>query len=235
MPKNLLYTILRAGVHFTGAFAFPAGGALASSLAMHGIEGIANLGINQYNKIHPENQKAPFEINPKVKNAIKLLSSAAVGIAYAYGTLNYEADQILKNGIIQYEQYAADILGSLGGIAAFHKLDIKDTFGAGANLVWNSGKAFSKAINSLEDKILGKSKEKNNTTEKSQNLTLEDLDVDSNLEKSNQDKSHVWDLDLYKDSKVPDEHLKSKVPPSISKIADIQSSELTEEDDKINI
>ena len=87
MPKNLLYTILRSGVHFTGAFAFPAGGALASSLVMHGIEGIANLGINEYNKRHPENQKEPFKINPKVKNAIQFLSSAAVGIAYAHVTL----------------------------------------------------------------------------------------------------------------------------------------------------
>ncbi len=147
----------------------------------------------------------------------------------------YESDQILKTGNIQYEQYAADILGSLGGIAAFHKLDIKDTFGACANFMWNSGNAFAKTVNSLEDKILGKSKEKNTESPKAQNLTLENLEVDSNLEKSNEDKSHVWDLDLYKDSNVSNEHTKSNDTSSVVKKANIQTNELTEEDDEINI
>ena len=147
----------------------------------------------------------------------------------------YESDQILKTGNIQYEQYAADILGSLGGIAAFHKLDIKDTFGACANFMWNSGNSFAKAINSLEDKIFGKSKEKDTESPKAQNLTLENLEVDSKLEKSNEDKSHVWDLDLYKDSNVSNERTKSNDTSSIVKKANIQTNELTEEDDEINI
>ena len=62
---------IRATAHLTGAFALPAGGAFVSSLAMSGIEGIANLGINLYNKKHPEKTKEPFKINPKVRNAIK--------------------------------------------------------------------------------------------------------------------------------------------------------------------
>lgn len=147
----------------------------------------------------------------------------------------YESDQILKTGNIQYEQYVADILGSLGGIAAFHKLDIKDTFGACANFLWNSGNAFAKTVNSLEDKILGRSKEKDTESPKAQNLTLENLEVDSKLEKSNEDKSHVWDLDLYKDSNVSNERTKSNDTSSIVKKANIQTNELTEEDDEINI
>ncbi len=230
-----MYTILRAGVHFTGAFAMPAAGALASSLAMHGIEGIANWGIDKYNQKHPEKEIAPFEINPKVKNAVKFLSSAAVGIAYSYGTLGYEADQLLKTGNIQYEQYAADILGSLGGTFAFHKLDIKDTFGSCANLLWNSGKALSKTINGLEEKITSKIKGKN-TPEQAKGLTLEDIAVDSNFEHSSSDKPHVWDLNLYKDSEIGKEFAESTtIPAQTSKTTNIQTDDKTSKDDEINI
>lgn len=98
--------------------------------------------------------------------------------------------------------------------------------------MWNSGNAFAKTVNSLEDKILGKSKEKNTESPKAQNLTLENLEVDSKLEKSNEDKSHVWDLDLYKDSNVSNEPTKSN---DTSFVVNIQTNELTEEDDEINI
>ena len=101
--------------------------------------------------------------------------------------------------------------------------------------MWNSGNSFAKTVNSLEDKILGKSKEKNTESPKAQNLTLESLEVDSNLEKSNEDKSHVWDLDLYKDSNVSNEPTKSNDTSSVVKKANIQTNELTEEDDEINI
>ena len=37
-------------------------GALSSSLAIHGIEWAANLGINHYNQKNPEKQKEMFKI-----------------------------------------------------------------------------------------------------------------------------------------------------------------------------
>lgn len=188
--------VVRAGAHLTGAFAIPAGGAFVSSLVMHGIEGAANLGINLYNKRHPEKTIEPFEINPKVKNAIKLISSAVVGIAYTYGTLGTEVDQYISSGIFQTGQYMADIGGSLAGIVAFHKLDIKDTAASFMNKIWNLSKAIVKPINKLEDKITGKNK---NNSEKTTNLEVEQINVSSEMGKLKEE-SPAWDLSLYENS-----------------------------------
>lgn len=207
IPPSILYTILRAGVHFTGALAFPAGGAFVSSLAMHGIEKLANLGIDSYNKKHPEKTVKPFEINPKIKTAVKFISSAVVGIAYARGTLGYEADQYTKTGIFQTEQYVADIVGSLGGIAAFNQLDIKDTTALGLNHLWKLGKAIAKPLTKVENAILkplnrvknlvfGKNR---NNSEKVSNIAVEEICVDSEIGKTKEE-PHVWDLSLYKNS-----------------------------------
>lgn len=189
--------IVRAGAHFTGAFAIPAGGAFVSSLAMHGIEGVANFGINLYNKRHPEKEIEPFEIDPKVKNAIKLISSAVVGIAYTYGTLGTEIDQFANSGIFQTGQYLADIGGSLAGIAAFHKLDIKDTAASFMDKIWGLSKAITKPINQLEDKITGKNK---NNSERTNDLKVEQINVSPEIEKAKEEVP-AWDLSLYENSR----------------------------------
>lgn len=194
--------IIRAGAHLTGAFAIPAVGALTSSLVMHGIEGVANLGINLYNKMHPEKLVEPFEINQKLKNTIKFISSAIVGITYAYATLGTEMDQFANSGIFQTEQYLADIGGSLGGIFAFHKLDIKDTATSFMSKIWNFSKVIVKPINEFEDKITGKSK---NNPEKISNIEMEEVNTNAEGEKK-KDEPHIWELSLYKNfSKGQDE------------------------------
>lgn len=188
---------IRATAHLTGAFALPAGGAFVSSLAMSGIEGIANLGINLYNKKHPEKTKEPFKINPKVRNAIKFISSALVGIIYAYGTLGTEVDQFANSGIFQAEQYLADIGGSLAGIVAFHKLEPKDAFTSFMNKVNTLSKAIVKPINALEEKIKGKNKE---DIEIESNLSEKDISNDVKSKTSQENSLPVWDLSLYKDT-----------------------------------
>lgn len=188
---------IRATAHLTGAFAIPAGGAFVSSLAMSGIEGIANLGINLYNKKHPEKTKEPFKINPKVRNAIKFISSALVGIVYTYGTLGTEVDQFANSGIFQAEQYLADIGGSLAGIVAFHKLEPKDAFTSFMNKVNTLSKAIVKPINALEEKIKGKNK---NNIEVEANLAEKDISDDVKSKTSQENSLPVWDLSLYKDT-----------------------------------
>lgn len=188
---------IRATAHLTGAFAIPAGGAFVSSLAMSGIEGIANLGINLYNKKHPEKPKEPFKINPKVRNAIKFISSALVGIVYTYGTLGTEVDQFANSGIFQAEQYLADIGGSLAGIVAFHKLEPKDAFTSFMNKVNTLSKAIVKPINALEEKIKGKNKE---DIEIESNLSEKDISDNVELKTSQENSLPVWDLSLYKDT-----------------------------------
>lgn len=188
---------IRATAHLTGAFAIPAGGAFVSSLAMSGIEGIANLGINLYNKKHPEKTKDPFKINPKVRNAIKFISSALVGIVYAYGTLGTEVDQFANSGIFQAEQYLADIGGSLAGIVAFHKLEPKDAFTSFMNKVNTLSKAIVKPINALEEKIKGKNKE---DIEIEVNQSEKDISDDVELKTPQENSLPVWDLSLYKDT-----------------------------------
>lgn len=188
---------IRATAHLTGAFALPAGGAFVSSLAMSGIEGIANLGINLYNKNHPEKPKDPFKINPKVRNAIKFISSALVGIVYTYGTLGTEVDQFANSGIFQAEQYLADIGGSLAGIVAFHKLEPKDAFTSFMNKVNTLSKAIVKPINALEEKIKGKNK---NNIEVEANLAEKDISDDVKSKTSQENSLPVWDLSLYKDT-----------------------------------
>ena len=188
---------IRATAHLTGAFALPAGGAFVSSLAMSGIEGIANLGINLYNKKHPEKPKEPFKINPKVRNAIKFISSALVGIVYTYGTLGTEVDQFANSGIFQAEQYLADIGGSLAGIVAFHKLEPKDAFTSFMSKVNTLSKAIVKPINALEEKIKGKNK---NNIEVEANLAEKDISDDVKSKTSQENSLPVWDLSLYKDT-----------------------------------
>ena len=188
---------IRATAHLTGAFALPAGGAFVSSLAMSGIEGIANLGINLYNKKHPEKTKEPFKINPKVRNAIKFISSALVGIVYTYGTLGTEVDQFANSGIFQAEQYLADIGGSLAGIVAFHKLEPKDAFTSFMNKVNTLSKAIVKPINALEEKIKGKNKE---DIEIEANRSEKDISDNVELKTPQENSLPVWDLSLYKDT-----------------------------------
>ena len=188
---------IRATAHLTGAFALPAGGAFVSSLAMSGIEGIANLGINLYNKKHPEKPKEPFKINPQVRNAIKFISSALVGIVYTYGTLGTEVDQFANSGIFQAEQYLADIGGSLAGIVAFHKLEPKDAFTSFMNKVNTLSKAIVKPINALEEKIKGKNKE---DIEIEANRSEKDISDNVELKTSQENSLPVWDLSLYKDT-----------------------------------
>lgn len=185
---------VRTAAHLTGAFAMPAAGAFASSLAMSGIEGIANLGINLYNKKHPEKAKEAFKINPKVKNAVKFISSAAVGIAYTYGTLGTEVDQFANSGIFQAEQYLADIGGALAGIFAFHKLDPKDTFTSFMNKINTLSKAIVKPINALEEKVTERNK-KDIVVET--NITEKEVSDTTELKTPQESSLPVWDLSLY--------------------------------------
>lgn len=89
--------VVRAGAHLTGAFAMPAAGAFVSSLAMSGIEKTVNLGIHLYNKKHPEKKKDDFKINPKVKNIIKLISTASKAIVKPINTLEEKIKQKSKD------------------------------------------------------------------------------------------------------------------------------------------
>lgn len=225
---------VRAFAHLAGAFAIPAGGALASSLVMHGIESAVNFGINSYNKKHPENEKEPFEINPKVKDAIKLISTAVVGIAYTYGTLGTEVDQFTNSGIFQAEQYLADIGGSLAGIAVFNKLDIKDTAASGLNYLWKGGKLISK----LEEKITGKTKDSNEPQKQSQEkqdsaLQVEEIEVTP--EATKEAETPVWDLSLYKTSEVPQATMQDTQSQTIATSTHTSSTLEVEEEDEINM
>ncbi|MBQ6860111.1 MAG: hypothetical protein IJO08_00515 [Clostridia bacterium] len=154
------WAVVRTAAHLTGAMAIPAAGAFASSLVMSGIEMVANTGINIYNKRHPEKRRDVFKINPKVKDIVKLISTAAVGVAYAYGTLGTEAEQFAKSGIFQTHQYIADIAGSAAGIFAFNKLEPRGAIASFMNKVNTLSKAIVKPINSLEEKIKNKKKVK---------------------------------------------------------------------------
>lgn len=155
------WAVVRTAAHLTGAMAIPAAGAFASSLVMSGVEMVANAGINIYNKRHPEKKKDVFKINPKVKDIVKLISTATVGIAYAYGTLGTEASQFAQSGVFQAHQYIADIAGSAAGILAFNKLEPRGTIASFMNKVNTISKAIVKPINSIEDKIKEKIKGKN--------------------------------------------------------------------------
>ena len=225
---------VRAFAHLAGAFAIPAGGALASTLVMHGVESAVNFGINLYNKSHPENEKEAFEINPKVKDAIKLISTAIVGIAYTYGTLQTEVDQFANSGIFQTGQYLADIGGSLAGIAVFNKLDIKDTAATGLNLLWTGGKFISK----VSEKINGKNKDSKDVQKQSQEkqatgLQVEEIEVAS--EATKEAPSQAWDLSLYKSSEVsqtPVQNTHSE--PNTSQTHNPSNIEI-EEEDEINM
>lgn len=152
--------VVRTAAHLTGAMAIPAVGAFASSVVMSGIEKVANAGINVYNKKHPERKKDIFKINPKVKDVVKLISAATVGIAYTYGTLGTEVDQFARSGIFQAHQYIADIAGAATGIVAFNKLEPKETITSFMNKVNILSKAIVKPINSLEERVMGKEKDK---------------------------------------------------------------------------
>lgn len=224
---------VRAFAHLAGAFAIPAGGALASSLVMHGIESAVNFGINSYNKKHPENEKEAFEINQKVKDAIKLISTAVVGIAYTYGTLGTEVDQFTNSGIFQAEQYLADIGGSLAGIAVFNKLDIKDTAASGLNYLWKGGKL----ISNLEEKITGKTKDSNEPQKQSQEkqdsvLQVEEIEVTPEATK---EETPVWDLSLYKTSEVPQATMQDTQSQTIATSTHTSSTLDVEEEDEINM
>lgn len=190
--------VVRTGAHLLGAMAIPAGGAFASSVVLRGIEDITNFGINMYNKKHPENHKEPFEINPKVKNAIKLISTAAVGIAYTYGTLGTEVTQFNNSGIFQWWQYAADIGGAALGTAAFHKLDVVETTASGLEKIRIAAKAITKPINALEDKLKGNNKEK--TTPVKSPLEVEEININPDVKNLKQPESPAWDLSQHKES-----------------------------------
>lgn len=221
--------IARTGAHLFGAMAIPAGGAFASSVVLNGIEDITNFGINMYNKKHPENKKEPFEINPKVKNAIKLLSTAAVGIAYAYGTLGIEAVQFNNSGIFQWWQYAADIGGAAIGTAAFHKLDLVETTASGLEKIRIASKAITKPINAIEDKLKGNNKDK--STPVKSPLEVEEINISPNVENIKQSEAPAWDLSQYSENSTIE---KTKAQPTT--IENNSPSDDTKNiDDEINI
>ena len=198
--------MVRTAALLAGAFAIPAGGAFVSSLAMKGIEGVANLGINLYNKKHPENVKEPFEINPKVKSAVKFLSTAAVGILYTYGTLGTEVTQYQNSGIFQLDQYLADIGGSAAGIFAFNKLDAIETGASFMQKVRTLSKAIVKPINALEDKIKGR----NNPEKNNEILVEQEPEVDNTI-RDDKKEVPVWDLSLYENNPTNDKMKKTEV------------------------
>lgn len=227
--------VLRASAHFTGAFAIPAGGAFLSSLAMTGIEKATNWGINSYNKKHPEKDIPPFEINPKVKTAIKFISSLAVGSLYTYGTLGTEAQQFAETGIPQYGQYFADIVGPIAGTFAFHKLSPKDALTSFGSKLWNSGKVLAKTINTVEDIFKGKGKEKNkNNIEKTSNLTVEEINIDPEMKTIKETETPAWDLSLYETSSKESSEKTNIVAP-VQKIASTPTSNEAQENDEIDI
>ena len=209
--------IVRIGAHLGGAFAIPAGGAFVSSLAMHGIEGIVNLGINSYNKKHPGNPKDQFKIDPKVKELFGLLASAAVGITYSWATLQTEQAQYDISQIPQYGQYAADVLGSAAGIIAFHELDFKDTTVSFFNKVRALSKTVIKPINALEDKLKGKDKEKNNNEQKSSSLQVEEINFDSEMSKVKDEDIPVWNIALYDKAHTTITHENNTHPEHLNK------------------
>ena len=221
--------IVRTGAHLFGAMAIPAGGAFASSVVLRGIEDITNFGINMYNKKHPENHKEPFEINPKVKNAIKLLSTAAVGIAYAYGTLGTEATQFSNSGLFQWWQYAADIGGAALGTAAFHKLDVVETTASGLEKIRIAAKAITKPINAIEDKLKGNNKDK--STPVKSPIEVEEIAVNPEFENLKQPESPTWDLSQYKESA----NIENVQKQSTKVETKTQSNDNQSIDDEINI
>lgn len=174
--------IVRTAAHLTGAFAYPAAGAFVSSLAMSGIEKTVNLGIHLYNKKHPEKEKEDFKINPKVRNIIKFISTATVGIAYTYGTLGYEMNSFANSGIFQADQYIADIVGSLGGIFTFNKLEPNEALASFMHKVTTLSEAIVKPINTLEEKI--KQKNKDNNVEINSDITKQSLSKEDFYEKT---------------------------------------------------
>lgn len=221
--------VVRTGAHLLGAMAIPAGGAFASSVVLRGIEDVTNFGINMYNKKHPENHKEPFEINPKVKNAIKLLSTAAVGIAYTYGTLGTEATQFSNSGIFQWWQYAADIGGAALGTAAFHKLDLVETTASGLEKIRIAAKAITKPINAIEDKLKGNNKDKSAPVKSP--LEVEEIVINPEIENLKQPESPAWDLSQYKESTNIE-----NVPKLSTKVeTKTQSNDSPSIDDEINI
>lgn len=167
---------------------------------MDGIEKITNFGINLYNQKHPEKAKEPFEINPKVRNAIKTLSSVAIGSFYYFVTSYHELNQLEVGRLqelfanldtlkphLQIGQYLADFGGIAAGIGAFHNLEFKDAFWSGMPYAWEAGKAVSNVLNKFEDKITGKSKNIPQET----TLSVEQISVDSNFSKSKKQSQHT--------------------------------------------
>lgn len=217
--------MVRTAAHLAGAFAIPAGGAFVSSLAMKGIEGVANLGINLYNKKHPENVKEPFEINPKVKSAVKFLSTAAVGILYTYGTLGTEVTQFQNSGIFQLDQYLADIGGSAAGIFAFNKLDAIETGASFMQKVRTLSKAIVKPINALEDKIKGR----NNPEKNNEILVEQEPEVDNTI-RDDKEEVPVWDLSLYENSPINNPTQKEEH----NQVQNIDSNRKIDIDDELN-
>lgn len=225
---------VRAGAHLFGAMAMPAGGAFVSNTVMNGIESVANYRINQFNKKNPETQKEQFKINPKVRNAVNLLSSAAVGIAYTYGTLGTEVAQFSASGIMQWGQYAADVGGSLIGIAAFHNLDLVETTASFAKKIRDVSYAIVKPINAIEDKLKGKNKEKSEPThETTSPLTVEDINISPDV-KNIKKETPAWDLSLYQDS---NENIikETKPEPKQTPHQKEENNELLDEEDEIDI
>lgn len=171
--------VVRVAAHFTGALAIPAAGAFVSSFALSAIEKTANLGIHLYNKKHPEKEKEDFKINPKVKNIIKFLSTATVGIAYAYGTLCYEMDCFANTGIFQAGQYTADIVGSLAGIVTFNKLEPNEIL---ASFIHKASKLLNVTGKPVEKT---KTPNKDNDVEMSTNIAKQEVSNNVGLEKQN--------------------------------------------------
>lgn len=166
---------------------------------MDGIEKITNFGINLYNQKHPEKAKEPFEINPKVRNAIKILSSVAIGTFYYSVTSYHELNQLGVDSLqdffanvdtlkphLQIDQYLADFGGIAAGIGAFHNLEFKDAFWSGMPYAWEAGKVVSNVLNKFEDKITGKSKNVPQETA----LSVEQISVDSNFTKPENQSQH---------------------------------------------
>ena len=206
---------------------------------MDGIEKITNLGINLYNKRHPENEKEAFEINPKVRNAIKFLTSAAIGGFYYYVTSCHELDQLnvdtfkeffanlntLKPNL-QVDQYLADFCGIAAGIGAFHNIEFKDAFWSGMPYAWKAGKILSKQVNKLEEKIFKKNRDKNQTTTQIKNsLVIEKICISHEKVQS----APTWEL-----SSSEKQNINQLVNTDSSKQNNQKNSKLNVEDE-INI
>lgn len=220
--------VVRVGAHLAGAFAIPAAGALASSLAIHGIEGAVNLGINHYNKKHPEKQKEKFKIPENIQNFLKVVSTASVGIFYSVGTLQYEADQFAVSGIAQYGQYISDAVGSIAGIAAFNKLDAIETGASFMQKVRALSKAIVKPVNAVEDKVKESVKWEKEPLKES-GLSVEEINVipQSQIVK---EETPAWDLSLYK-NETPENSSTKKTQD----ISQVNESKKTSNEEEINI